>query len=56
MRVALVASIVLSPADPTEVVVDLFTPKETPLSSLEKRPRTDDPEVARLETRKIEEQ
>lgn len=48
MRAAPIALNVLPQADPTEVVVDLFSPKEIPLPFLEKRPHIDDPKAVRL--------
>lgn len=49
MRLALAAPIVLLPADPTEMVVDLFALEKTPLPFLRKRPRIDGLDAARLE-------
>lgn len=47
MKAAVSAPLVLLPADPSQVVVKLFSPEDTPLRSLEKRPPVDDPYAAR---------
>lgn len=41
-------------ADPTEVVVDLFALGDSPPSSIEKWPYTDDPDIAKLVARMTE--
>lgn len=43
------ALIGLPPSNPSEVVIDLFSPKETPLYSLRKKPFIDNPNTDRGE-------
>lgn len=49
MREAILALIGLPPSNPSEVVIDLFSPKETPLYSLRKKPFIDNPNTDRGE-------
>lgn len=55
MRAVVSILIMLPLFDPSKAIIDLFSPEETPLRSLRKRPYTDDPDDARQEAGIIEE-
>lgn len=56
MRAAVVVPIVLRLIDPTNLVVDLFAPDDTPLSSLGKQPHIDNSDVTRQDAGMTEEE